>query len=192
MDNINLNTRRTLVESLNQPEFKTAVEVGVCKGWFSKYILDNTKMKLFSIDPWEDNPVLSDSQNVYKECKERLAPYGDRNEMIKGCSPEESKPFEDESLDFVYIDGMHDYISVKQDMDAWWPKLRTGGFMAGHDFNAIEWNGVVLAVSQFVQERNLSFFLTGKVGNAWESLTGGIDEFDGDQQSWVISKPALL
>ena len=64
--------------------------------------------------------------------------------------------------------------------------------MAGHDFNAIEWNGVVLAVSQFVQERNLSFFLTGKVGNAWESLTGSIDEFDGDQQSWVISKPALL
>ncbi len=188
MNNINLNTRRTLVESLNQSELKTAVEVGVCKGWFSKYILDHTKMKLFSIDPWEDNPVLSDSQKVYKECEERLVPYGDRNEMIKGCSPEESKRFENESLDFVYIDGMHDHISVKQDMDAWWPKLKTGGVMAGHDFNPVKWPGVVLAVGEFTHERNLSYFLTGKVGNASESRTGDIDEYDGDEQSWVLPK----
>jgi hypothetical protein len=40
----------------------------------------------------------------------------------------------DESLDCVYLDARHDYTSVTEDLEAWWPKLRRGGVMAGHDF----------------------------------------------------------
>ena len=48
---INFKNRRTLVDSLNRDDYKVAVEVGVRTGWFSKYMLDNTKMTVYSIDP---------------------------------------------------------------------------------------------------------------------------------------------
>ena len=55
---INPKNRRTLVESLNADDFKTGAEIGVRTGWFCKYILDNTKMKMYAVDPWEKNAEL--------------------------------------------------------------------------------------------------------------------------------------
>eukprot|EP00746_Dinoflagellata_sp_MGD_P047190 gnl/MRDRNA2_/MRDRNA2_21638_c0_seq1.p1 gnl/MRDRNA2_/MRDRNA2_21638_c0~~gnl/MRDRNA2_/MRDRNA2_21638_c0_seq1.p1 ORF type:complete len:351 (+),score=51.50 gnl/MRDRNA2_/MRDRNA2_21638_c0_seq1:98-1054(+) len=43
--------------------------------------------------------------------------------------------FEDESLDVVYIDADHKWWSVVQDLAAWWPKIRPGGALLGHDFH---------------------------------------------------------
>jgi hypothetical protein len=40
----------------------------------------------------------------------------------------------DASLDYVYVDARHDYCGVKEDLEAWWPKLRRGGILAGHDY----------------------------------------------------------
>lgn len=53
------------------------------------------------------------------------------------------------SLDLVFIDGAHDYESVSQDLKAWWPKLRPGGVMAGHDFS-MSFPGLMRAVLEFV------------------------------------------
>ena len=185
---INFKNRRTLVESLNNENFKNCAEVGVRTGWFSKYILENTKMKVYAVDPWEDNAELSNAEAVFQECKERLSSFGERCEMVKGYSPEISDKFENESLDFVYIDGLHDYESVKKDIAAWWEKIRSGGVLSGHDFNRFKWSGVVRAVEEFCQENDLKYYLTGKVGNALESQTGDLDEYDGDEHSWVIVK----
>ncbi len=41
---------------------------------------------------------------------------------------------EDESLDFVYIDGNHSYDFITQDLQAWYPKVRSGGIVSGHDY----------------------------------------------------------
>jgi hypothetical protein len=40
----------------------------------------------------------------------------------------------DSSLDFVYIDARHDRASVLEDLAAWYPKVRAGGIIAGHDY----------------------------------------------------------
>lgn len=40
----------------------------------------------------------------------------------------------DSDFDYVYIDARHDYCAVKEDINAYWPKLRPGGILAGHDF----------------------------------------------------------
>jgi predicted O-methyltransferase YrrM len=185
---INPKNRRTLVESLNIDGFNTAVEVGVRTGWFSKYILEHTTMKVYAVDPWEDNAELTQAQAVYEECTRRLAPYGERCEMVKGYSPAVASRFEDKSIDFVYIDGLHDYQSVLQDITAWWSKIRDGGILSGHDFNRVKWTGVVRSVEEFCEEKDLSFYLTGVVGNAFESHTGDLDEYDGDEHSWYIVK----
>ena len=145
-------------------------------------------MTVYSIDPWEDNEELKESQKVYAECKSRLEDYQERSVMIKDYSPQAAVNFGDEQVDFVYIDGLHDYQSVKKDIEAWWKKLRIGGILAGHDFNTAKWTGVVRAVSEFCDENNLSCYLTGIVGNSIQSRTGDLDEYDGDEKSWVIFK----
>jgi hypothetical protein len=185
---IDLTNRRTMVESLNRDDFKKAAEVGVRTGWFAKYILDHTNMKVYAVDPWENNAELTDADNVFLDCQQRLAPYADRCEMVKGYSPQASDAFEDESFDFIYIDGLHDYESVKKDIKAWWKKVRSGGVLSGHDYNKIKWIGVVRAVEEFCEENNLKFYLTGIVGNAFESKTGDLGEYDGDEHSWFIVK----
>ncbi len=40
----------------------------------------------------------------------------------------------DLSLDFVYIDARHDYCGVREDLVAYWSKIRSGGILAGHDY----------------------------------------------------------
>merc|ERR1712187_57722 len=42
--------------------------------------------------------------------------------------------FADESLDFAYIDARHDRKGVLVDIAAYWPKIKKGGVMAGHDY----------------------------------------------------------
>ena len=37
-------------------------------------------------------------------------------------------------FDFIYVDARHDFKGVYEDLVAWWPKLRAGGIMAGHDY----------------------------------------------------------
>ena len=57
--------------------------------------------------------------------------------------------FADESLDVVFLDAAHDDQSVRADLQAWWPKVRVGGRMAGHDYGDRQFPGVALAVDEF-------------------------------------------
>tara|TARA_R100000900_G_scaffold84845_2_gene66790 strand:- start:85 stop:654 length:570 start_codon:yes stop_codon:yes gene_type:complete len=185
---INKTNRRTLVDSLKDQNFHLGAEVGVRTGWYAKYILDNTDMKMIAIDPWEPNAELQHADRAYQECLKRLSPYGDRVEMVKAYSPAVTSTYKDGSFDFVYIDALHDYDSVKKDIVAWWSKIRVGGILAGHDYSPSQWPGVVHAVYEFAHENKIKYFLTGVVGNAKESHTGDFDEYDGDVQSWFFIK----
>ena len=63
--------------------------------------------------------------------------------------------FEDESLDYIYIDATHTTVAIKNDLDAWYPKLKKYGMIAGHDFTHDE---VALGVVQWTQKRTLNHF----------------------------------
>lgn len=56
--------------------------------------------------------------------------------------------FLDNSIDTLFIDGGHSYNQVKADIEAWLPKLKATGIMAGHDYNIYSWPGVVAAVNE--------------------------------------------
>jgi SAM-dependent methyltransferase len=55
--------------------------------------------------------------------------------------------------DMVYVDASHNYSGVIRDMDAYWPVVKPGGFMFGDDF-ALEWHGVVRAVSEWADKHS--------------------------------------
>lgn len=55
--------------------------------------------------------------------------------------------FADKSIAAVYVDGDHSYEGAKADILAWWPKIRPGGYMCGHDY-VPHMPGVVRAVTE--------------------------------------------
>jgi hypothetical protein len=50
--------------------------------------------------------------------------------------------------DLVFIDGAHDYESVRDDIDHWRANLHVGGMMSGHDYVPDGFPGVVQAVDE--------------------------------------------
>lgn len=61
------------------------------------------------------------------------------------------------TIDCVWIDGAHDEASVYADLDAWWPRVRRGGEMAGHDFTS-EY-GVNRAVTRWAQDNGQPLYV---------------------------------
>ena len=73
---------------------------------------------------------------------------------MRTTSLEASEQFEDDSLDFVFIDASHEYEDVKRDICAWLPKVKVGGVLAGHDYYPeggwSVWPGVRKAVEELL------------------------------------------
>ncbi len=69
--------------------------------------------------------------------------------------------FADNYFDWIYIDGNHLYEYVKQDLELYYGKVKTGGLITGDDyFQGGWWNGgVVKAVNEFVINYNLHVVL---------------------------------
>ena len=86
-------------------------------------------------------------------------------------------PFIPEGVDFVYIDGLHDYESVKEDIHDWFPKLHSGGILCGHDYNETN-PGTIQAVNEFAEETGLKFEITGT----------SPEKGDADAPSWLFIK----
>ncbi len=134
------NTNRiSLAELFGHLRFGIGAEIGVEQGLYSKVLCENNpKVVLHCIDPWEAyqgyrEHVSQEKLDVFLEnTKQRLAPY-DVN-IIRKYSTDAAKDFPDDSLDFVYIDGNHELSHVVADICAWYPKVRVGGIVAGHDF----------------------------------------------------------
>jgi hypothetical protein len=153
----------------------TGAEIGVKQAVFSDYILKHWKgARFISIDPWlsVDWEEYIDRSNVTQEefdenfdlAKQRLAKYGSRSEIWRLTSVEAAERVPPGSMDFVYIDARHDYESVKEDLHAWFDKVRPGGVLAGHDYAdgiLVQGDfGVKSAVDEFFAERGIPVHIT--------------------------------
>lgn len=130
--------RDNLPELFRQLDYKIGAEVGVLDGEFSeKLCQSNSGLKLYCIDPWEQVAGFDDYdsnrlKNAYITAQAKLSKYNCH--VIKKTSVEAVKDFKDNSLDFVYIDGDHEFMSVVTDISHWMQKVRVGGIICGHDF----------------------------------------------------------
>ncbi len=178
--NLKLPSREHLVLLALSSNFRgQGVEIGVYQGDFSKKILEYTKLaKLYCVDPWRefdyleyvdmanDNQLVQDQR--YEVTRKKLELFTTRSEIIRDISEAARVRFDNESLDFIYIDANHSYEGCLQDLQMWWPKLKVGGLMAGDDYtntdNGVTKYGVKLAVDQFFQNHKLhTTYKSGKV-----------------------------
>ena len=86
-------------------------------------------------------------------------------EAIKSISWEAASRFGDNSVYLVFIDAGHLYDAVSKDLNAYWPKIRSGGYLCGHD---IRGEGVQKALFEFCNKNNLQFGINGN--NSWAIL----------------------
>lgn len=139
------------------------VEVGVWKAGFSDFLLTNWKgQKLYSVDPWKNfsSDVYIDDMNInqdkfdeiYKGVKNKLFRFGERSAILRDLSLDAALSFQDQSLDFVYLDARHNYEGVKEDIEAWYPKVKIGGIICGHDYLDKTIGTTVFGVKQAVDE----------------------------------------
>ena len=140
------------------PKRSIVIEIGVHKGDFSKRILTVARPEtLYLVDPWKhfasepysrshyggdrvDQDVMDQRFEAVRErFKSEIA--SGQVEIRRDLSQSAAATFEDGTIDCVYIDGDHTYEGVVKDIEAYFPKLRSGGLMIGDDYNLSGWWG---------------------------------------------------
>lgn len=138
-----MNNRESFPQLLNEKGLtRIGVELGTFKGEFSKKILDNWNGSLFMVDVWrplsqeeyDDQSNHANHSTAYKEAMDNTKEHAERAHMIRCKGEVAANLFNDWSLDFVYIDANHTYEAVVEDISLWYPKIKSGGILAGHDY----------------------------------------------------------
>lgn len=117
------------------------------------------------IDPWSDggpdlrHKVEAMSVPIYDQFLANIAPVAAYINPIRLPSLEAAKLYGEVSLDFVMIDGSHQYEDVCADIHAWGPKIKPGGVLAGDDWN---WPGVARAVQDNFEPHEYTVIDSGK------------------------------
>ncbi len=132
--------RRQLAEFFEEMGFTIGIEIGTYKGQFTRFLLKRGA-KVYTVDPWLEYADYGDPRvhfqarqdKIYESAKNRLAEYPNCT-IIRKTSMEAVKDFEDNSLDFVYIDGHHSFKYVAEDIHEWSKKVKKGGVISGHDY----------------------------------------------------------
>lgn len=168
------------------PKGARYVELGVFRGEFSNIVLHNAApSKMILVDPWTVGDNSSVPGKEYNSDWRKKVAYSSnadmahvqslfKNEIKSGkvelkraFSYEVVNSFEPASIDLLYIDACHMYECVVRDMHEYFPKVKPGGYMCGHDYcadntggsaqgqcGALWNNGVTIAVDEFVAKMN--------------------------------------
>jgi hypothetical protein len=153
-------SRNDLPGFFKEMGFLKGAEIGVYKGEYTIKFLE-VGLKMYGIDPWRAYNNYNEYQSLdpkseYREIglRKSLSKFQSRQdflfghtqrllqkyldngqcELVRKTSMEAIEDFEDESLDFVYIDGHHGFRYVAEDLCEWTPKVKKGGIVSGHDY----------------------------------------------------------
>ena len=131
-------------------EHRVIVELGSYLGRSTRALADATEGTVYAIDDWGGPRELEMAKseraslfprflrNVDDLPSLRLAPIQSRHEDVRWDGP---------TPDMVFIDGSHDYPSVKRDLAYWLGKIPPDGLLCGHDAS---WTGVRLALDELL------------------------------------------
>ena len=154
---------RPALEQLRNKRGLIGAEIGVYQGNYALIYLKDLDIKeVFLIDPYIKYENYERYASVTLTEAEKIAHaslsiYEKKIKWIKMKSAEAAELFDDESLDFVYIDGNHECQPVLQDVTLYYPKVKTGGLVSGHDFRLEAKNHVFSAIKEFCEKHDLKY-----------------------------------
>lgn len=133
-------SRIDLAKLFKELDYRKGAEIGTARGSNARTLkTNNPECELYCIDAWElydgmhDFTDQSQLNEFYAAAQHRLKKY-DGVHFIKAFSMEGLKHFDDNSLDFVYIDANHELPYVTEDIFYWSKKVKSGGIVSGHDY----------------------------------------------------------
>lgn len=170
----NVRSRMDFPQLIDELGLQIGVELGVNEGGYSNFLLEHSKLKkLYSIDSWslDYNSTLAatfkswaikhgEIEEAERKTREVLSKHGSRSEIIKGNSFDAVDQFEDNSVDFVFFDAGHRFSGFALDMMKWFPKIKVGGVIAGHDYWRRYRYEVMDVANAFLFEHRLLMHLT--------------------------------
>ncbi len=134
---------------LNARSVEVCAEIGVFRGEFARHILQNcgTITTYYMIDPWRhlsdwDKPLnLSDAEfeKFKREALRRTEFAASKRIVLEGTTAESAARLPEHGLDFAYLDGDHTLRGISLDLFRLWPKMKSGGILAGDDFCTSIW-----------------------------------------------------
>lgn len=136
-------------------------ELGVYKGDNFMEMIKHNPVLAVAVDSWHDNGIhprpyddysQSEFDKQYEFFKQRVKEFP-FVQIIKDTTVNAAGRFPDGYFDFVYIDADHSEQACYADIQAWFPKVKKGKFLAGHDYR--KGFGVVEAVNRFINETGL-------------------------------------
>lgn len=158
------------------------VELGCWKGKSSCFlaveVLNSGKqIEMHFVDHWggsnEDaHKADPELQQVFDIFRGYISRVPDVDVMIhREDSAKAADLFEDNSVDFIWVDAGHEYDEALADIAAWWPKLKAGGVMGGDDYPM---PGVNKAVKQFFRSHEVG----SEAGWQWWRVRKGMNDGD--------------
>jgi predicted O-methyltransferase YrrM len=126
---------------------RTIVEVGVYCGDLSRMLLSISSVeRLVLVDPWSPGWKTKEHMDAIARSVAAWAETDSRVEILRMPSIRAADKFVSQVVDFLHIDGNHEYEGVLSDIKAWRGRMRPGGLMTGDNF---EIPGVAKAVREY-------------------------------------------
>jgi len=181
-----MDRNRVIEKFAKRNNWTNGLELGVWVGVTTFWLMKNTDLNMTCVDAWEvqdDNPeydwqynkkpvFLQGGELVLEEFKHQgqvwdhsnneqrfrkdAELWEDRIKIIKGRSLNVIDQIPDNSMDFIFHDSDHSYPFVKNEIEAYLPKLKSGGYSMGDDYN---WGTVEKSVKEAFGEKHR---VTGK------------------------------
>jgi len=148
-------------------------ELGVSYGFNLVHFLENLPniSKVYAIDPYmpyDDGPGGYVTREVIDSVKRlvqiNVEEYKDKVKFIFLPADDAHQDIQNESLNYIFIDGDHSFKAVRKDMNHYFCKVKVGGIFAGHDYHLPE---VHQAVAQFRKDNKIDAELKTCANSVW-------------------------
>jgi len=175
---------RTWEPYMTKYNCQTICEIGVRQGFNFSYLIAHYPQKAVAIDCWIEDGVAGRNDSCYDQNElERQYTRFQKSvvdkpfvQIVRKYSFDAVKDFPDEYFDFIFIDADHTYPGISRDIVDWYPKVKKGGVLLGHDYadrrtraknGKIIKFGVIQAVDEFVKKNNIINFFVLKPNPMW-------------------------
>lgn len=120
---------------LELEENLVGIEIGVSHGYSTNFLLEFLpNLHIHCIDPYVEYVQMSDTKESLASFEILREKYPNQITFHQKSSDNAVDDFENESVDFIFIDGLHTYEQVKKDIENYYPKIKKEGYIFGHDY----------------------------------------------------------
>jgi len=186
---VKINNNRAFLweEFLRKYKCDVICEIGVRNGQNFELMIRHNPKEAVAIDSWIEDGVIGRNDCRYtqevldEQYNNFKADMADKPfvKILRAYSFDAVKQFDDDYFDFVYIDADHTFEGCYKDIVDWYPKVKKGGVLCGHDYVAKSHRtrygerlnfGVIEAVQKYSKENNLEPFVLKPI--VWAIIKG--------------------